>query len=122
MRRLYVIPLLLALSCHKSVNMLQADQILQLTVLDQTGVPLGTTSVDADNYTMAEVEATVNSTVIDTTTVVNFSTDNGIFATGGTTYSAKINFQGNAFVYIKSKLPLPAHVQATVGGNYTQSI
>ena len=107
--------------CHKS-GLEPASKIFQLAVVDTSGNVLSTIDVPADNYTYAIIRAHTDSSVIDTTTAFSFTTDNGSFSTGGTSASSKIDIHGNAYAYLKSKAVLNAHVQATVGGNYSQYI
>jgi hypothetical protein len=110
-----------AAHCHKS-GLIPDSQVLTLAAIDANGNVVVSDSIPADNYTYAEIRAAVDSSVVDTTTTIAFATDNGTFSVGGTSATAKIDIHGNAYAYLKSKSILAAHVQATVGANYTQNI
>jgi hypothetical protein len=112
-----------ASSCQKPPAPLPPSQVMNLSALDPNGNPLGPTGIAADNYTYAKIMDTlVDISVLDTTTTVTFTTDNGSFSTGGTTYAAKFDQTGKAYAFLKNKLPTAAHVQAAVGTTYTLSL
>jgi hypothetical protein len=84
---------------------------------------LGSDSIPADNYTYAVIEDTlVDLSVLDTSSAVTFTTDNGVFSTGGTTYATKFDQTGKAYAYVRNKWPVAAHVQASVGANYALTL
>jgi hypothetical protein len=108
-------------ACNKGTGVLPANSVLKLQ-LANNGIPTPNMSIPADNYSYAQIMAIIDSTILDTTTTINFTTDNGSFSTGGTSYAAKVDIHGNAYAYLKSKVVVTAHVQATVGANYTQNL
>jgi hypothetical protein len=112
---------LVFLACQKQPITIPPDKILKLQI-DTNGVVAANYPIPADNYTFAQVLATTDSTVVDTTTTVMFTTDNGSFSTGGQSATVKIDLHGRASVFLRSKSAVTAHVQATVGGNYSQNI
>ena len=119
--RIILILFFSAMCCCSKVNTITYAQVLTLqTYLN--GVPVPNESVPADYFTYATVVASIDSTVVDSTSIISFSTDNGIFSVGGSTMTAKVDIHGKGYAYIKSKYIGPAHIQATVGGNYTQNI
>lgn len=116
--------LFLALAaCQKPPAILPPGRVMNLEALDLNGNPLGTRGVPADNYTYVQiVDTLVDISVLDTTTGVTFTTDNGSFSTGGATYAAKFDQYGKAYAFLKSRAASPAHVLATVGTNYSQNL
>jgi hypothetical protein len=107
--------------CSNKVNLLPANEVLSLQMY-QNGQAVPTYTVPADNFTYAGFIAHIDSTVVDTTTTIAFVTDNGSFSTGGTTLTAKVDIHGNTYAYVKSKLAIATHVQASVGASYTQNL
>jgi hypothetical protein len=111
----------LAFACNKKTNLESTNSVLTLqTIVNGTVTP--NASAPADNYTYLEIRAVVDSSVVDTTTTISFATDNGTFSTGGNSYTSKIDVHGYAYAYLKSKYPIPTHVQGTAGSNYTQNL
>jgi hypothetical protein len=110
-----------ALSCQKSGAIAPAEKILRLQ-LDTNGVAAPNYAIPADNYSYSQILAIADSSVVDTTTTIVFTTDNGTFSTGGQSATVKIDLHGMASVFLKSKSVVSAHVQATIAGNYTQNI
>lgn len=110
-------------ACIKPAPFLPANQVLSLQAFDIHNNPITAgDSISADNYSYAQIVASVDSSILDTTVTISFTTDNGTFLTGGTSYVAKIDIHGKAYVSIKNKWPLSAHIQASVGSNYTQNL
>src|ERR1700733_1813927 len=109
--------------CQKPSALLPPGQVMNMEALDQNGRPVGLPGVPADNYTYVQIiDTLVDISVLDTTTGVTFTTDNGSFSTGGATFAAKFDQNGKAYAYLRSKVAIPAHVQATVGTNYSDNL
>jgi len=108
-------------ACHKTVDAPAAGEIMTLQ-LYKDGKPASNVSTPGDNYTYATVVAVLDSTIVDTTNAVSFTTDAGTFSNGTASVSAKIDLHGKAYAYLKSASILTAHVQATVGSNNVQNI
>lgn len=107
-------------SCHPAPSPLSPAQVMNLELQDQTGAPLASAGAPADNYTYAViVDTLVDKSVLDTSTAVTFTTDNGAFSTGGTSCAAKFDQTGKAYAYIRNKWATSAHVEASVGTNFT---
>jgi hypothetical protein len=109
------------LACQKSASIAPAKKILALQ-LDTNSVAAPNYSLPADNYTYAQILASTDSSILDTTTTITFTTDYGSFSTGGQSATVKIDLHGNASVFLKSKTAISAHVQAAIGTNYVQNI
>lgn len=108
-------------ACHKTVDTPTAGEILTLQ-LYKDGKPAPDASTPGDNYTYATIVAILDSTVVDTTNTVSFTTDAGTFPNGTASVSASIDLHGKAYAYLKSGSVLTAHVQATVGSHNVQNI
>lgn len=122
-KHILTVPMLfcIALACNKNVKTPAADEVLKL-YSTRDNMPVTNDSVLADSYNYAVIVGKVDSSVVDTTTTIIFTADNGSFSTGGASYTSKIDLHGEAYAFLKSKYPGPAHVQAQAGGNYTQNL